>query len=138
MEVIFHDLSNERELKYVVLQAKYGNQWVFVRHKDRDTWEIPGGHIEEGETPDEAARRELAEETGATEFICEGLCDYSVVRNGQPTSGRLYYCEIYKLIELGQYEIAEIMTSDDLPSNLTYKEIQPYLFEKVLEIRRKN
>ena len=27
-------------------------------------WEIPGGHVEEGETPEAAARRELEEETG--------------------------------------------------------------------------
>ena len=37
-------------------------------HKERDTWESPGGHIDEGETPLEAAERELYEETGAIDF----------------------------------------------------------------------
>lgn len=31
-----------------------------------DTWEIPAGLIDPGETPDQAARRELAEEVGLT------------------------------------------------------------------------
>lgn len=31
---------------------------------DRDTWELPAGLIDPGETPEEAASRELAEETG--------------------------------------------------------------------------
>lgn len=32
----------------------------------RDSWECPAGHAEPGESPDECARRELAEETGYT------------------------------------------------------------------------
>lgn len=31
-----------------------------------DLWSFPGGHIEPGESPEEAVRRELAEETGLT------------------------------------------------------------------------
>ena len=55
-------------LHYAVIVGKYGGKWVLCQHKKRTTWEVPGGHIEEGETPEEAARRELYEESGAQEF----------------------------------------------------------------------
>lgn len=52
-------------LKYVCCDMKEKNgKWVFCRHKDRDTYEIPGVHRESGETIFETAKRELMEETG--------------------------------------------------------------------------
>jgi 8-oxo-dGTP pyrophosphatase MutT (NUDIX family) len=40
-----------------------GGEVVFVEHPTRG-WEIPGGHLEQNETPEEALLRELREETG--------------------------------------------------------------------------
>ena len=40
-----------------------GGSVLFVQHPIRG-WEIPGGHLEEGESPEEAMIRELREETG--------------------------------------------------------------------------
>jgi 8-oxo-dGTP diphosphatase len=60
-EVKFYDplFNPEKELTYSVISAKFGNNWIFVRHHKRTTWEIAGGHIEKGETSHEAACREL-------------------------------------------------------------------------------
>ncbi|TAL66535.1 MAG: NUDIX domain-containing protein, partial [Bacteroidetes bacterium] len=69
-EVKFYDplFEPEKELTYSVISARFKNQWIFVRHQNRSTLEIAGGHIEKGETSFEAAERELMEETGAVRF----------------------------------------------------------------------
>lgn len=118
-------------LKYVIIISKFRNEWVFVRNKLRDTWEIPGGHIEPNETPDYAASRELMEETGALEFNIHAVSDYSVEIEGIITTGRLYYAQIIKLGNLPEFEIAEVILLDHLPVKLTYPLIQPILFESV-------
>lgn len=50
---------------------------MYIRHKDRKSWEIAGGHREQVETIDETAKRELFEETGAKEADLVPICDYS-------------------------------------------------------------
>lgn len=39
-------------------------EFLLIRHKSGGHWAFPKGHAEEGETPVQSARRELAEETG--------------------------------------------------------------------------
>jgi 8-oxo-dGTP diphosphatase len=122
------------KLTYSVIAARFGGKWIFVRHNDRSTWEIAGGHIEPGESPDDAARRELMEETGAKEFIIECVAAYSVEKEGSIGFGRLYFAQVTRLGDIPDIsEIAGISLGETLPENLTYPDIQPHLFNKVLE-----
>lgn len=78
LEVNFYDQVADNLLKFAVIIAKTEGKWVFCKHKERDTYEIPGGHRELGETIMDNAKRELMEETGATEFHIKPICVYSV------------------------------------------------------------
>lgn len=130
-EINFHDLneSKESELTRVVCVTEYNGKWVLCKHKNRETWELPGGHIEAGETWLDAAKREMFEETGATQIDVTPICLYSI-----SSFGILCYVKILSLQEIPkEFEIEKIGFFDKLPDDLTYKESHTKMFEKVME-----
>ena len=134
IKVDFYNEPIEREkIIYVVIAAFYKKQLVLVKHRERTTWEIPGGHREAHESAFDAAKRELYEETGALDFALERVCAYSVTREGLRTFGILYRANIEKLGAVPEFEIGEIGFFNSLPKNLTYPEIQPILLTQVMK-----
>jgi 8-oxo-dGTP diphosphatase len=115
--------------KYVVIMAKYQSKWILCKHKKRDTWETAGGHIELGETPLDAAKRELFEETGAVTFDIKPLFDYWASDDTSEANGMVFYAEIYELNDLPESEMERVKCFETLPPNLTYRDITPLLFQ---------
>lgn len=72
--VKFYDKVDDRLLKFAVIIAKTNNMWVFCKHKERNTYEVPGGHREDGEYIMDTAKRELYEETGAIAYTLKPVC----------------------------------------------------------------
>ena len=116
--------------KYVVVCAYYRGQWLMSRHRDRDTWETQGGHIEPGETPLQTARRELYEESGVTDAEVIPLCDYCGFTDTRSANGVVFLAVVNRLGTLPESEMAEVRLFDQLPENLTYPNVSPRLYQE--------
>ncbi len=142
LKVTFFDKVEDSLLKFAVIISKTEGKWVLCKHKDRDTYEVPGGHREEDEDILFTAKRELYEETGAIDYDIFPICVYSVkgcTRNGEVLNeesfGMLYYANIRSFESELHSEIEKIIITDSLVNEWTYPLIQPRLIEEA--IRRK-
>lgn len=135
MEIRFYEQALDSDLKFAVIAARKGDHWIFCRHQNRDTWELPGGRREAGETVWDTARRKLWEETGVSEFQLEPVSAYGVFQDGkEPSFGALYFAEVREIKPRPEWsEIAENCFREALPENLTYPGIQPALLGQVLQ-----
>jgi 8-oxo-dGTP pyrophosphatase MutT (NUDIX family) len=134
MSVAFCDIQEiaDDRIAFAVIAARQEGHWLLCRHKERTTWEIPGGHREAGESVESAARCELYEETGATRATLQLLDLYAVTIDGNTTYGALYLADVEARGEIpAESEIAEVKPFDALPSALTYPDIQGALFSRV-------
>jgi 8-oxo-dGTP diphosphatase len=136
LEVRFYEEIEDRLLKYAVICARSKKQWVFCKHKERNTYELPGGHREPGEDILITADRELREETGACYFELNPVTIYGV-RNieedtvQEETFGLLCFAEIISFGALPDYEMEQVILREEMPVEQTYPLIQPKLFERV-------
>ena len=141
MKVNFYESVDDELLKFAVIISKHDGKWVFCKHKERNTYEIPGGHREPKELIIETAKRELSEETGAQHFEIFPICVYSVIgknrvnQTGEETYGMLFFANIQTFENELHSEMESVFFFDDLPTEWTYPLIQPLLIDEYL--RRK-
>ena len=134
IKVNFYEFENDVQYKFAVIVAVHRGKWVFCKHKNRNTYECPGGHREPNEKIDETAKRELWEETGAKKYNLTSVCAYSVEDESGETFGMLYFADIFEFGALPPLEIERIELLDHLPTNWTYPQIQPLLVEQIIKL----
>lgn len=118
---------------------------LFLKHKKYGIWLQPGGHVEEDETPDEAAVREMKEETGLeVEVVGEEkeFESYSATDLPMPFNINLHqieeshwHCDFqYEVRKVGDTE--EYEYPDEKIRWLSKEEIRSDSFEMPANVRR--
>lgn len=98
---------------------------------------MPGGHIDKRETPEQAAKRELFEETGAMEFDIEAIgyygtkSSYDELESVEEAFGQIYYADIKVIGKLHNFEIERIELFEELLNNWTYPFAHPMFIDLV-------
>lgn len=88
-------------------------QLLLIRRTDNDRWAIPGGRQEVGETPLEAARREVCEETGITCEITGLIGIFSDPRNVVKFTSNDEVRQEFSILFLGHPTGGSIATSPE-------------------------
>lgn len=131
MECRTYPLGALGSYRFVVIISRQGGKLLFSRHRERATWETQGGHIEPGETPLEAARRELYEESGATAFRIAPAFDYWAGEGADGANGMVFAAFITARGPLPESEMAEARLFDAPPEHWTYPDITPVLLRRL-------
>jgi len=96
------------------------NQALLVRQTYMDGWFMPGGGVKRGETSDQAARREVREETGATLNNLKLVGAYTSFNEWTSNHNIVFLSTDFTTSGEHDNEIAEIrfFPLDDLPADL--------------------
>jgi len=120
----------EKELAGCVIWDDHGRLMLIHRNKpDLKWWELPGGKIDEGESPEETAVRELKEEIGVSVEVIKVLghtyFEYYGIRwkyhwfEARINEGdQPQICEPNNFDGLAYFEIPDLKNREDLSPNV--------------------
>ncbi|MBT2680795.1 nucleoside triphosphatase YtkD [Bacillus sp. ISL-35] len=98
----FQENAFEKRACHVLVICKYRDKWLLTNHKVRG-FEFPGGKMEKDESLEDAARREVMEETGAVLKRIEFIGEYQVMGKEDSFVKRIFYGEVEKIVPQDDY-----------------------------------
>lgn len=123
--------SNFSPLTHSLLVIKYKNTYLIVFDKWKNHWELPGGSIDENESPRECAIRELKEETNQelTRLDFKGIMEFQLKPDDRIEYGALFSGLLSEIREFKENdEIKEIIFWDRI-TEINIDEIDEKLLE---------
>ncbi|MFB1051420.1 RNA deprotection pyrophosphohydrolase [Paraliobacillus sp. JSM ZJ581] len=148
VKLSFDDHPFEKHPKHVWVICRWENQWLLTKHKNRGL-EFPGGKVEEGETPEEAAIREVKEETGGLIKTLTYVGQYYVKGKTEHVAKNIYFAEISLLTKQSNYfETEGPVLLETLPEQIATNQMFSFIMKdqvlpcslkqinKVLEINK--
>ncbi|WP_088043193.1 RNA deprotection pyrophosphohydrolase [Bacillus sp. EAC] len=118
VELSFEKYPFSTSPKHVWVICKYKGQWLLTDHQRRG-YEFPGGKVEEGESPEEAAKREVLEETGGNVSSINYLGQYRVTGKDKIIIKNIYFAEVGELLNQQHYfETNGPILFNEFPQNI--------------------
>ncbi|HLQ70268.1 MAG TPA: nucleoside triphosphatase YtkD [Bacillota bacterium] len=125
----FKDEPFSKNPKHVFIICTYQNKWLLTKHSDRGL-EFPGGKVEEGETAEMAAKREVMEETGGKVNKLTYIGQYKVYGKSETIIKNIYKAEIDSLEEQDTYyETDGPVLQDVLPSDIKQNPLYSFIMK---------
>lgn len=141
MEYTFFDYYNNKVVlsfkkepfsknpKHVWVICKYKHQWLLTQHRTRGL-EFPGGKVEVGESAEDAALREVMEETGAIIKDLKYVAQYFVMGKNGHVIKNVYFAEIERLeTQPTYYETDGPQLIDKIPDNVKQNKLYSFMMK---------
>ena len=114
----FDDHPFSKDPKHVWVVCRHQKKWLLTNHSDRG-FEFPGGKVEANETAQEAAIREVKEETGGIIHTIEYMGQYKVKGKEKVIVKNIYFASIDRLEKQeGYFETYGPVLLDKLPDDI--------------------